>query len=244
MSQNKLYLIRSRDRQLNYPSHNFAINLSGDTIDVGNYHLQFANVQNTSYTVRTNVNDTIYFNENSTNKSATITPGYYTSSTIAAAIKSAMDTASSAFATFTVTFSSATQKLTIASTQNFSLTFGTYTARSIARLLGFNAADTTAATSAIGNNVINFGEPLSFAIRIREAADYNVSCINGSYASFVIPMDVGYGEYKYYRSNYDFPQYCRFTTRCTRLNIEIRDFEGNILDLNGSDFELCLRKVE
>jgi hypothetical protein len=243
MNNSKLYLIRSRDRAANTSSHTFGINLAGDPVEKGIYHLQFANIQNTSYTIRSGINDVIYFNENATNKTATVTQGYYTSSSIVTAIKSAMDTASGGFATYTVTFSASTQKITIASTQNFSLTFGTNTNSSIARLIGFNAANTSAATSAISNNVINLSEPLSFAIRIREASEYNVSCINGSYASFVIPMDVGYGEYKYFRSEFDFPQYCTFANKQTRLNIEIRDFEGNLLDLNGSDFELCLRKI-
>ena len=238
----KLVLIRSRDRQSNTSSHNFSINLSGDAIESATYQLEFASIQNTAYTIRQNVNDVIYFNENSTNKTATITPGYYTSTTILAAGKTALDTASGGFATFTLTYSETTSKITIASTSNFSLTFATNTSRSVARLIGFNATDTSANNTQTADNVINLAEPLSFSIRIRESANYDVSCINGSYANFIIPMDVGFGEYKYF-NNHDFHQQVRFANKCNRLNIEIRDFEGNLLDLNGSDFELCLRKI-
>ena len=236
-----LFLFRSRDRLSDsVGSHNFTMNITNTPLR-GNYALEFLNIQNTIYTIRTNYNDILYFNENSTNKSATITAGYYTSSTISAALKTALDSASGGFATFTVTFSTTTQKITISSTQDFSLKFAT-TDNSSARLLGFNNVNTNAATTVTSNNVVNFSDPLSINIFIAEANSSNFSSSNGGHGTFLVPIDVSFGGFKYYKSD-DFKQIVNFVGT-NKLSIQVRSMEGsNAVDLNASDWEFCLRKL-
>lgn len=239
-----LILIRSRDRTGNSTSsHNFQLDLKGSPIEAGTYSIQFINIQNTAYPIRSGVNDKIYFNENSTNKTATITAGYYSESTLTTAVKSALDTASGGFATFTVTISASTKLMTISSTQSFSLKFGTNTSSSAARTLGFAASDTSAATSQTATSMINLTDPLSANIRIREASSKGFSCVNGGYGQILIPLDVAFGYFKFYKID-DFPQQLKFVNKATVLNVEIRDMEGNLLDLNQSDWEILLKKVD
>lgn len=238
-----MYLLRSKDRTPDsVGSHNFTIDLKSRSIDAGQYDLVFLSIQNTVYTVRNGINNKIYFNENSTNKTATVAAGYYTDSTLPAAIKSALDSASGGFATFTVTISGATKKTTITSTQNFSLTFGTNTSASIARILGFNKIDTSAATSHTASNIINLSEPLSATIRINQATAGGFYGTNGSWGQIIIPLDFAFGYFKTL-TNDSFRQTLVFNDKASKLEFEVKDLEGNPLDLNGSDFEMLIRKV-
>ena len=239
-----LFLLRSKDRTANSAnSHNFQLDLKGTSIDAGTYNIEFINMQNTAYTIRTGVNTTIYFTEDATNKTASLTPGYYTESTLPTAIKTALDTASGGFATFTVTISASTKRLTIASTQAFSLTFGTNTSASIAKTLGFLPTDTGAATSQTATQIVNLSDPLSANIQIKQATAGGFSCLGGAWGQILVPLDVQFGYYKAYTTD-DFPQKLIFNKKTSKLEIEVRDLEGNLLDLNGSEFEMLLRQIE
>jgi hypothetical protein len=70
----------------------------------------------------------------------TIPPGNYSGASLATAVATALNT-SGATNTYTVTFSSATQKFTISATGNFTLTFSL--SSTIAKRLGFTAGTTT-----------------------------------------------------------------------------------------------------
>ena len=241
-----LFLLRSKDRtSASSSSHNFRLDLQGSLIEPGSYNVEFINMQNSIYTIRSAVNDVIYFNENSTNKTATITAGYYTESTLPTAVKSTLDTASGGFATFTVTISASTKKMTIASTQNFSLKFATNTSPtypSAAKTLGYANTDTSAATSQVGTSIVNLADPLSVSIRIRQASSKGFNCVNGAHGQILVPLDVGFGYLKAYKTD-DFPQTLTFNNKANVLDIELRDLEGFYLDLNGSEFEMLLRRI-
>src|SRR5205823_1335715 len=121
---------RSRDRNSvsGATSSNFQISVAKPLH--GKYLLSYLTIPNSVYNVNS-TNNIIYFRENSTDKTATITSGYYNSSSITTAIKTAMDTASAAYNTFTITFSSVTGGLTVtASTNNFIFQWSTYTTNS------------------------------------------------------------------------------------------------------------------
>jgi hypothetical protein len=238
-----LLLIRSKDRTANSAnSHNFQLDLKNYSIEPGTFNIEFINMQNTAYTIRADVNTTIYFTENATAKTAAVAVGYYTESTLPAAIKSALDTASGGFATFTVTISSSTKRLNISSTQSFSLTFGTNTNASIAKTLGFPASNTGAATSHTASYVVNLSDPLSANIRIHQATAGGFRCLGGAWGQILVPLDVQFGYFKAYTTK-DFPQTLKFNSKSNKLDIEVRDVEGNMLDLNGSEFEMLLRRI-
>lgn len=93
-------------------------------------------------------NNKIDFNEGSTELTATVASGSYTATTLAAAIKAALEDAGAL--TFTVTFSTTTAKFTIAASGTFALLWntGTHKAADIHTMCGYSALadDTSAAT--------------------------------------------------------------------------------------------------
>lgn len=192
-------------------------------------------------------NNTIYFNENSTNKTCTIPAGAYTISTIAAAIASAMTTASSGYATYTCAVASNTNLLTLTSTQNFSLTFGTNTANSMAGILGFPNTNTSPSTSATGTNMVNFtGTQPSFNVTILGSGEGSGSMISvgsGNSYTFKIPITGTTGSVQFYSPSAHSAQYLMLPTGTNSLKVNVRDDKGNTITL-GSDFYLTLRKEE
>ena len=95
---------------------------------------------NTFYSIQTGLNVTIYCSDSRTNYSTKIPAGYYSTSgsnNIATTIGTVMTAASSASASVTAAFLSTSGLLSITSTQSFNLTFGSNSATSAARTLGF-----------------------------------------------------------------------------------------------------------
>ena len=99
--------------------------------------LTYYNVRNVSGAVDNNY--IFYFSEDNgiTTLQATLTAGYYISSTIITSLKTALDTATTIGSTYTVSYSSSTQKFSISSTANFKIMYPIWL--SINWLIGFNA---------------------------------------------------------------------------------------------------------
>ena len=242
-----IFLIRSKDRtSASTSSSNFKISLAKEIW--GKYQVLYVQIYNTFYSVQTGLNDTIYFNENSTNKTATLPAGLYTTSgsaSILTAIGTAMTTASGGFATFTATLGASSQFITISSTQNFSLKFGTNTAPSLpsaANVLGFANSDTSAATSAVATNVPNLGGPTDISISIEEAGSNEWINGQGAYGQLLIPMNVSWGSLKYY-SAYEFPQLIEFDRPQQTISVKIKDTDNNLRSLNGSEWVIAIRRL-
>jgi hypothetical protein len=236
----EIFLLRSYDRQTG-TSANFRIKPQSQVS--GRYEVLYIQMFNTFYSVNTGINDIIYFNENATDKTATIPAGYYTTSgstSILTAIGTAMTTASGGFATFTAAMGASSQFITITSTQNFSLKFGTSTTASAAKTLGYASSDTSAATTATATNVPALSGPASVNIIVNESRCYNYYNGAGNYGNILVPIDVSFGALKYYKRD-DFRQYVYFETPQSVLNIRLTDTNGSNLSLNGSEFEVALR---
>ena len=130
MSQ--IFLLRSADRTSNSASSSqFTLQLTGSICPMsGVYQVEYITMFNTFYSIQSGLNDRIYWNDGSTNRSTQIPAGFYSTSgsnNIATTIGTVMTAASSASATITASFSITTGLLTITSNQNFTLTFGTNT---------------------------------------------------------------------------------------------------------------------
>ena len=235
-----IFLIRSSDRTSNSTSSTaFTLQLS-NTIE-GEYEIEYINMYNTFYTVVTGFNDKLYWNDGSTNHTTTVPPGIYSSSG-SNSIATQMTAASSASATITAAFDAYNQKLTITSTQNFSLKFGTNTTNSIAKTLGYTNADTTAATIATATYLPSLSGPSSVNIRIAECDIVSWNNGLGQYGSVLLPMNVSANALKEYTKD-DFRQFVGFRTPVQQLNISVFDTTGNALSLNGTDWELAMRKI-
>lgn len=242
MSSQRTILINSKNRKANSAStSDFLIKLQSP-LEAGEYYMAGAQLPNVIYTVNS-ADDTnkITFYENSTAKTASITPGHYTESSFPAAVKAALDAASSGFATFTVTISSSTKKMTVASTQNFGLRFAD--AEGASRRMGFARADTaTDANSHVASGVIQLNLPMFCVIQM-EAADSQLEIPPSDNANFYIPMGENFGSVVNYDCNsHDMLQRVAFR-RTDLLHIKLANEDLRPVDLNGADWTLLLRAI-
>lgn len=239
-----IFLLRSQDRTSNSTSStNFTLQLS-NVID-GQYEVSYIQMYNSFYSVQAGLNDRIYWNDNSVDHTTIITSGIYSTSgnsSIATKICTLMTADSSAAATIPAAFDAVTQKLTITSAQIFVLKFGTNSTYSAAKTLGFANSDKASATLATAANPPNLGGTTSVNIRIAESDITTWNNGRGQYGSVPLPMNVSQGSLKYY-SRDDFPQYIGFGRPVRQLNIQILDTTGNALFLNGTEWELAMRKL-
>jgi hypothetical protein len=223
-------------------SHSFTIESKWLVLE-GTYALEAALMPVSAYTISNN-NNTINFNENSTNKQGVVANGYYTTSTLPSAIATALTTASGGYATYTCTFDTAlTQNVTIASTHSFSLLFGSEGGaanNSIAPTIGFAAADTTPATSVTGTGVYNLSPALSFNVVLDQAAE--ICTPGGNTMSFTIPVTTNSGGWVYFCPSEYARQSVTFRQPVRRLQIKVVNDSNQLVNLNNVDFYLLLRK--
>lgn len=231
---------RRRDNVTGSTSSDFYISLPYP-VSERSYYLVQALINNSMYTINS-TNNKIYFNENSTDKIATLTSGLYdtvATSTIMDNIKSAMDTASSGYNTFTVAFDNNSLKLTISAGNAFSFTFGTNTTATARRILGYNESDTTAGTSQLSPNIINLTPSLNLNINVNGIGE--IDDINSGATTFAIPIDVG--QLLYAVDSYATDKFCQhvtFPNGTRKLHIVVTDDDGNTASLNGVDWMMTL----
>ena len=205
----------------------------------GTYALQNAILPVTQYNINSG-NNVIYFTENATAKSVALPVGYYTSTTLPAAVASAMTTASGGFSTYTSSLNATSQQLTITAGNNFALTFGTNTANSAATALGFAAVDTAAATSQTSNQVVNLLGTLCFNILISDVT--GTSSTKGSGASFVVPIDQNSLSVVVYDGKHPL-QKVHFESPVKNLRVQLFQDNGQPLSLNACDWQMTLLKL-
>jgi hypothetical protein len=244
MDKNTIILLRSIDRTSDSTStSNFKLNLAINLQGV--YEILYCSMFNTFYSISTGVNDTIYFYENATAKTATLTAGVYSSSgsnSIATAIASVMTTASGGYATYTAAIGAITNCITITSTSNFQLLWGTNknASNTAAITLGYALTDTTSATSAAATGVPQLGGPNSVNIYIPNSNCFNFTNGVGNFGNILIPLTVGYGYMNYYKHN-DFPQFLRFDQVTSNVLVKILTTTNQAISNNGTNWEIALR---
>lgn len=233
-------LIKSSDRlSSSTGSHNFRLQLT-TPIENGDYELVSVSMPNSFYVVN-DTNNKIYFTDDSTARTATLTNGYYSTSTLPTEIKSAMETANSSFQTYTVSYSSSTSKFTVSAAGNFTFDFASNTSNSARKLLGMNATDDSAATSHTSDNIVDLSGPRIVCIQLNMAGDTLRNSQDDLYCDLYVPMDVDFGEFKYYKPNNEEKQIVRFNLT-SNITVRLVDENNNELDLNGLDWEMILRK--
>lgn len=119
---------------------------------------QASSVEFASFTVSLGVNDKIDFTEDGSGPLvATLTSGTYTSTTLAAEVKAQLEAANGTAKTYTVTYSPTTKKFTITlSSGVFVLQWSTGAnfATNARAILGFSAADTASAITAVSDSTV------------------------------------------------------------------------------------------
>jgi hypothetical protein len=243
MEKDQIILLRSADRNpaTSTSSANFQLSLANNLF--GEYEIVYISMFNTFFSVNTGINDKIYFNDNATNWTGTLAPGLYTTSgsnSILTAIATAMNVVSSGYS---ASVSAVTGFITISNGSfNFSLKFATNTAASAATTLGFAKSDTSAASSAVATSVPQLSGPTSVNIFVQQCNSYNFTNYQGQYGNVLLPITVTYGALQYYKK-IDFEQTILFNNRSSALNIKLLDTNGAQLSLNGTDWQMAIRKI-
>ena len=242
MSNTNQLLLKSIDR-LSSSSNSSSFRLDfNEPINPGRYKVISLLFPNFINTIQTGVNDTIYFRSGSTNYTATIPQGYYTSSTIVSVIQTAMN---AALAGFTVTLGTSTLCLTFANSTSFYFNWSVTTGNDCARLLGFvHKTDSgSAATSVVAPNFIDLVRVPSFYIDIAEA-EHHLSTNKHNGGVLYYPVIAGISNYMVYNELNSHAQEVLFTRVVKSMNITVFDTKFATIPLNGAEWELLLKPVK
>ena len=221
----KSILVKSIDR-ISGTSSEFTF--KSNRIMQGTYTVKFLTIPNTIYNVTDN-NNIILVNTMQT----TVPVGHYTSATITAALKVALE--SVVASVFVVTFNKTTGKITISSTDVFTLSFP----NNFNNLIGFPAT-VSSVTTYTSDKIVKLSKP-SLGITIQQASDPIENASNdATISTLYVPLINVFGEYTTI-TNLDLKQTVEIADRTRLLNIKITDNETNeTLDLNGSEWEMLL----
>ena len=204
----------------------------------GVYKLLSFVTTNNMFNVNNN-NNKIYWNENGSDLTTTLTNGYYSSDDFKTHLSTQLN--SSASGTVTVTLDDNTRKLTIADTLNFYFTFGTNTSNSARKLIGFNEADGANGASHTSDNPIDLNTYKNIFITIEQDDHRNIEGQDFFNHSFVINGTGAFGEICRYINQDNFDQYIKLR-KTKMLKVIFYDINNNIIDLN-SEYQLILQKM-
>lgn len=239
------YIKISSVKRSNGNPYDFNLNLSSPIVE-GVYKLKSIVIPNSYYTINQN-NTNIYFSEdnNSNIITAQISPyGFYDGTTIAVAIKSALDNASLVYGgnkTYTVALNTVTNKFTVnCNAGTFAFRFASKNTNSASIILGINK-DTSFLSTITADNAFNLNNVLSFNIQFN---DYSVDNLltepaSGYFYSFSVPITVNSNEIQTTEFIQDY--YVNFNNNTRTLNVKILDDNGNSIYLQNDWYMLLER---
>lgn len=234
------FLVHSYDRTSSSASStNFVVQLDSSYANYTRAKLKWVSIPLSVYQI-TNSNNTIYFNENSTNKTATIANGCYSASDLATAISTALNSASGGYNTYTITYSVNTFLLTFAAPNVFVLRWSQNSA--LARICGFSATDTSSATSQVSTFAIQLESYLDLNIYVQELGGLlHTSSGIAIPSTWTIPCKTGPAYLNIYIPE-EAEIICTANQPFGKLTITLVDSNNNNITLNNSDwsFEFVL----
>lgn len=176
-------LLKLRSEQRDSGSiYDFRINRLSQKL-CGKYHVRNFYAANTFWNVNS-TNNVIYFNDGSA-KTATITPGFYTASTLVTAVAAALNVVGTGFS---CTLSSLTSAVTISNATPFILSWGTFTTNSAGEILGFSSVDAPAATAQTAPHPVNLDMVQSYNFIIDGCTSGIVDMKSGNGYTFSLPI--------------------------------------------------------
>ena len=209
-----------------------------DKMIEGTYKLVSFVATNNIYNI-TDYNNKIYWNENGTNRTSTLTNGFYDSSDYTSHLSTILN--NDASGTISVSLDDNTRKLTITNTLTFYFTFGSNTSNSARKLLGYNAIDGTTATSQTSTNPIDLNTCKNIFIKVMQDDHRKIEGIDFFNASLMINGDGNIGETLRYIDSNNFDQYIKFK-KTKQISIEFHDIYNNSISLN-SEYQIILQHV-
>ena len=206
----------------------------------GTYEILDYTSVNQLYNVETGVNDQLHWAEPGA-LTATIPAGNYNNTTLHAAMKVVMDAASASTFTFTVSVDTGLVTMAIAA-GTFNWEWGTVTTRRANFLLGLSPVDTGAAASIAGDLVPDLSLHTHLLLEIPEDGTKNVTLIDGSEHSFLVPLGESFGEEILSRKLNHYQQTVFFASNLSFVNVVQRTEDGVNL-VNNPRYVLVLRKI-
>lgn len=254
-SVRKTVHIDSRDRDYDkYPSGSqFAVALPETIQNVTSAVLVSAELPLSYYVFSAaRGNTTLKATLNGTTKSVTVPDGNYGPTTMAAALKTALQSAFSP-ATFNVGFDTSTMKCTISATSSPSGTLSVDTTDAVKKTewglgyyLGFPRATVTSGTGAVTGTSVASMNPENYLLieieelnGIRQAAMYATGG-SGRTSFAKVPLNGDSYTYNYYDKTLTYVDLRPQLNRIDRLNISIRFHDGTLVDLNGGEWSMSL----
>ena len=204
----------------------------------GKYKLLSFVCTNNLFNVNDN-NNKIYFNENGTDRIATLTNGNYDINDLKTECITALNDVASG--TFNITIDSLTRKYTFTSTNNFGFTFGTNTSNSGRKLIGMNASDDTQSLTHTSDTSIDLNTHKNILIDISENDDKNVIGVDYFDTSLVINGLGVFGDMIRYIDNDNFHQYIK-VKNTKKLKLRFHDSNNETIDLN-SEYIIIFDKI-
>mgnify|MGYP003973132581 CR=1 FL=1 len=247
----KLIYVNSSDRIDSYSdSSDFNIYIP-DLLLVSQVRIVDARIPHTWYNVDI-YNNKIDFDEGSGELSATITPGQYTTSTLAVEVKTALETAGTL--TYNVAFdTSSTFKSSIGVTTgsvNLLWETGTHAGETIGPIMGFLDINTGVAASHTSDSVYNLN--ILDYILIKSSTfgggNYNnIATTNyedaGTSILAAVKINTNFGSMQHLNDGIQYPSLARTTGPATVINLQLKTHDDTYLYLNGQEWS-CLLQID
>lgn len=242
MSQQTIYVLESADRTSGTVDAAVYNMIPAGGVEIGTYELLNYHSVNQTYNVETGVNDAIYFDEGAGELGpVAIVPGNYDAATLAAAIVVAMDSVSGS--TYGVVYDAAAGKYTITITATtFSFNWATVATNKANTLMGFSATDTGLAAFHTSDNLVNLSLHTSMLIDIQEDALKNVTLLDGTEYSLMVPINEAFQSDIDSMRNTTYAQTIRFASSFNQLNVALFTEDGSV-PVNSVDYVLSVRKL-
>ena len=198
-------------------------------------YVESVQLYNSQYTINSFNNRLHWKDSTGTLRISLLTRGYYSATGLATHIQTVMNTDNGGSGTFTVSFSTSTDRFTFSnSSANFELLFGTFRATNDATAisLGFRVEDKTGASSYTSD----FMPALSsrfFSIRTNIFTNNFFSKKGQGSVIAVVPNDTSFGEMNSFKSHHQNWIDVDDTLDLSRMKFEVRDDKNNSAELNA-----------
>ncbi len=244
------YVLDSNKRQAGSSVSNAIYNLAalGSPVEAGTYEMLSFSSRNNIFNVDA-FNDEIYYKEDAGAElgPVLIPQGYYASEAdLAAAVKVTMEAGGAG--TYTVTYDALVNLFTVAvagGASTVQLTWGANSTQPIANLLlGYSAIDTADAASLLGDQGADLDPHSNLLLDITEDGLKNVTLVDGSEHSLIVPLDAPYNEEINGMRNLTFPQSIQFVNPMNQLNVQLLTEDGNpVPTVNAAQYVLIIRRL-
>lgn len=250
--QNVIFVLDSRQRNAGGTINSAVYNMvPAGNVPAGTYELLSFHSQNQFYNVETGVNDLITWDENGApNLSDVLPPGYYTAATLATAIDllmTAESLASGDVNTYVTTYDVGTGKYSTTdgggTTWGFDWLTQSASSTNLANeLMGYSLVDNAALNTQVSDRQVTLTLHSMIIIDISEDSQQNVTLLNGSEHSLIVPLNQDYQEEIDSLRQQVFSQQVVFATNSIQLTVNLFTEDG-VVPVNSTEYELTLRRI-